>query len=230
MFGRGAQNSGPKIIRAVDKEMIGKLFEGAGPWEIASMVLVVVFLFVVMDTLATAGVDENTNLSDEKMRIYLSATLTSGILLWPVFWNLAVRSLDGQSGGDRMASSPRLLLGFVWPLLMLMVDLQHSRRRCKDGTFFESLQRMGYLKSDANTVITAAFAVGTLLVSLKRHSSSKGANLIMYAVMLCVAFVMPTSEVPATSRLSILIRASQKVCLNYAVGFVLGGIAIDLVN
>ena len=77
---------------------------------------------------------------------------------------------------------------------------------------------------------TTAFAIGTLLVSMKRHGKAQGANLVMYALLLCVAFVMPTSDVPATSRLSILIRSSQKVCLNWAIGFVLAGISLDLVN
>ena len=94
----------------------------------------------------------------------------------------------------------------------------------------EALQRIGYLKTDANTIISAAFAIGTLMASLKKHDKAQGANLVMYALLLCVAFVMPTSDVPATSRISILIRSSQKVCLNYAIGFILAGISLDLVN
>ena len=213
-----------------------QLFSGVRLWDGINLLLVLAILFVVVDTITCLQAEPHSRhmvLTDERMRLYISSTLTVGMLVWPILWNIAAATGGGGGrlgGGDRLSLAPRLAFGFFWPLLMLLVDLQHTRRRRKDPTFFESLQRIGYLKSDANTIITTAFAIGTLLVSMKRHGKAQGANLVMYALLLCVAFVMPTSDVPATSRLSILIRSSQKVCLNWAIGFVLAGISVDLVN
>lgn len=211
-----------------------QLFAGVGLWDILSLLLVAAILFVVVDTMSSlqAHPHNHSMLDDNRMRLYISSTTTVGMLTWPILWNIAAAKVAQTriGGGDRLGHAPRLAFGFFWPLLMLLVDLQYCRRRRKDPTFFESLQRIGYLKSDANTVITTAFAIGTLLVSLKKHGKAEGANLVMYALLLCVAFVMPTSDVPATSRISILIRSSQKVCLNYAIGFILAGISLDLVN
>lgn len=212
-----------------------QLFDGIRLWDLVGLAMVVFVLFVVVDTFSAFTAHQqregnpNMVLTDAKMRMYITSTTMVGMLVWPVLWNALV-ARGGLGGGDRMAATPRLCLGFFWPLLMLLVDLQYARRRKKDPTFFEALQRIGYLKADSNTVITACFAIGTLLISLKKHDSAQGANLVMYALLLCVAFVMPTSDAPATSRLSIVIRASQKVCLNYAIGFVIAGIALDLVG
>ena len=210
-----------------------QLFERVGLWDLVNLVMVVGLLFIVVDTTSTLQAEPQHRagmvLTDERMRVYITSTLMAGLLVWPVLWNIAAAA-GAAGGGDRMAATPRLCLGFFWPMLMLLVDLQYARRRRKDPTFFESLQRIGYLKTDANTLITAAFAIGTLLVSLKQRGTVQGANLVMYALLLCVAFVMPTSDTPATSRLSIVIRSSQKVCLNYAIGFIVAGIAVDLVS
>ena len=212
-----------------------QLFRPARLWDLVGLAMVVIVLFVVVDTAGTfeaqrrARRNRNMVLTDESMRLYLTSTMMVGMLVWPVLWNALVAH-EGVGGGDRMAAAPRLCLGFFWPLLMMLVDMQYARRRKKDPTFFEALQRIGYLKSDANTIISAAFAIGTLLISLKRHDKAQGARLVMYALLLCVAFVMPTHEAPATSRLSVVIRGSQKVCLNYAIGFVIAGIALDLVG
>ena len=207
-----------------------QLFKPVRLWDLVGLAMVVFVMFVVVDTAATFQLLSNQNqaITDERMRIYISSTMLVGMLVWPILWNALVAK-DGISGGDQLGASPRLCLAFFWPLLMLLVDLQLARRRSKDPTFFEALQRIGYLKSDANTIITASFAIGTLLVSLKKHDKAHGARLVMYALLLCVAFVMPTSETPATSRVAIVIRASQKVCLNYAIGFVIAGILTDLV-
>ena len=106
-----------------------------------------------------------------------------------------------------------------------IIDINDANART-----IEALNRLGYLQTDANTIITAAFAIGTLLVTLKKSRKAQGVNVVMYALLLCVAFVIPSSEAPATSRTSIIIRTCQKVCLNYAIGFIISGITLDLVT
>jgi hypothetical protein len=122
-----------------------------------------------------------------------------------------------------------LALGLLlWPLIWELADMQYVRNRSQDALFFESLHRIGYLQSDANTIITAAFAMGTLITSMHKQHKGEGVRVVMYALLLCVAFVIPTSDVPVTSRAALIIRSGQKVCLNYAIGFVIAGIMLDL--
>lgn len=214
-----------------------QLFAGVGLWDVLQLCLVATILFVIVDAMSYLRTEDKVLMvmTDDRMRLYISSVTAIGLLAWPILWNIAAgrAGSPGQprlGGCDRISLAPRLAFGFFWPLLMMLVELQYTRRRRKDPTFFEALQRIGYLKTDANTIISAAFAIGTLMASLKKHDKAQGANLVMYALLLCVAFVMPTSDVPATSRISILIRSSQKVCLNYAIGFILAGISLDLVN
>ena len=50
----------------------------------------------------------------------------------------------------------------------------------------------------------------------------------MYALLFCVAFVVPTLQLPADTKESIMWRAIQKVFLNYAIGFTIAGISSDI--
>ena len=197
------------------------------PW-----VLLALTAGVAADTYSFfAAYGKTPQLNDEIMRLYVNAALTGGVLLWPLVWDAAVATTR-VSGLARIAQKPTLLLGLAWPLVMIIVDMQYVRKRTQDPSFFESLHRIGYLQTDANTIITAAFAMGTLITSMHRKRSRRskggtGVQIVMYALLLCVAFVIPTSDVPVTSRTALVIRSAQKVCLNYAIGFVIAGIMVD---
>ena len=203
---------------------------------IFSYTLIGLMLFVLVDTHAFfRAYHKVPHLNDEIMRLYVNAVLMAGLLLWPLVWDVAVASPGGGGGLRRLCAQPKMLLGLVWPIVMILVDMQYVRKRTQDASFFESLHRIGYLQTDANTIITAAFAMGTLITSMqsKRAAAARGqgsgVQIVMYALLLCVAFVIPTSDVPVTSRAALIIRSAQKVCLNYAIGFVIAGIMADLI-
>jgi hypothetical protein len=196
--------------------------------EVAPWTLVGLMVWVLLDThIQLRAHHKVEQLNDEVMRYYVNAVLALGLLLWPLVWDVAVGSA-AVSGLQRLARQPKLFLGLIWPLVMVLVDMQYVRNRSQDALFFESLHRIGYLQSDANTIITAAFAMGTLITSMHKHSKGEGVRVVMFALLLCVAFVIPTSDVPVTSRAALIIRSGQKVCLNYAIGFVIAGIMLDL--
>ncbi len=196
--------------------------------EVAPWTAVALMVWVLLDTHTQLRVHAKAEqLSDEVMRYYVNAVLAMGLLLWPLVWDVAVAA-GGVSGLQRLARRPKLFLALLWPLVMVLVDLQYVRNRSQDAQFLESLHRIGYLQSDANTIITAAFAMGTLITSMHKTSKGEGVRVVMYALLLCVAFVIPTSDVPVTSRAALIIRSGQKVCLNYAIGFVIAGIMLDL--
>ena len=203
---------------------------------ILSYSLIGLLLFVLVDTHAFfRAYDKVPHLHDEIMRLYVNAVLMAGLLLWPLVWDVAVASPAGGGGLRRLRAQPKMLLGLIWPIVMILVDMQYVRKRTQDASFFESLHRIGYLQTDANTIITAAFAMGTLITSMQSKNKNggtgqgSGVQIVMYALLLCVAFVIPTSDVPVTSRAALIIRSAQKVCLNYAIGFVIAGIMADLI-
>lgn len=192
--------------------------------EVAPWTLVGLMVWVLLDTHTQLRVHAKAEqLNDEVMRYYVNAVLALGLLLWPLIWDAAV-----GGGLVRLARQPKLFLALLWPLVMVLADMQYVRNRSQDALFFESLHRIGYLQSDANTIITAAFAMGTLITSMHKQHKGEGVRVVMYALLLCVAFVIPTSDVPVTSRAALIIRSGQKVCLNYAIGFVIAGIMLDL--
>ena len=200
---------------------------------VLSWSLVGFIALVVLDTHAFfRSFSKTQQLNDEVMRAYVNAVLILGILIWPLVWDVAVATSSHVGGLSRLQRNPKMVLGLVWPLVMIVVDMQYVRQRTQDASFFESLHRIGYLQTDANTIITAAFAMGTLITSMRQKQSSSsgsGVQIVMYALLLCVAFVIPTSDVPVTSRAALIIRSAQKVCLNYAIGFVIAGIMADLI-
>ena len=119
-------------------------------------------LFVVVDGMSMLnmgrgeGAAAAKSLNNEAMRIYLTSILMVGVLLWPIIWDVALCTKT-MTGSVRLVRRPKLLLGFAWPLIMLIGDLHYARNKLKDPTFFEALNRIGYLQTDANTLITAAF-------------------------------------------------------------------------
>ena len=200
-------------------------------WELLTLGIVATCFWVVSDSLdiIPSVTNEGAPMTLVEMRRYVNATLMVGLLLWPLLWSFGVTT-KSVLAIDRMVQKPRLCIGFFWPLIMILIDLQYTLRKRTDGNHFESIHRIGYLQGDANTIITAAFALGTLLSNLKKEGKvTEGSQIVMYSLLLCVAFVIPTSEAPVMSKTSLIIRSAQKVCLNYAIGFLIAGLACDLV-
>jgi hypothetical protein len=75
-------------------------------------------------------------------------------------------------------------------------------------------------------IISAAFAMGSLLLGSRRNTPVN--YMIMYALLFCVAFLVPTLQIPPETKESIMWRSVQKVVLNYAIGFTIAGISTDI--
>ena len=118
---------------------------GAGTaWNVLACVSAVAILFVLVDSLSMLqlqrGPRAHKALDNEIMRIYLTGSLMVGVLFWPILWNVALGK-GHMNGGARLLGSPKLLLGFAWPMVMLLGDLHYASKKLKDPTFFEALNR-----------------------------------------------------------------------------------------
>ena len=199
---------------------------------IFSYTLIGLMLFVLVDTHAFfRAYHKVPHLNDEIMRLYVNAVLMAGLLLWPLVWDVAVASPARR----RPAAAARAAQDAAGAGLARGDDPgghEYVRKRTQDASFFESLHRIGHLQTDANTIITAAFAMGTLITSMQSKKTAAGASRAAAFRSSCTpsSCAWPLSSLPrtVTSR-ALIIRSAQKVCLNYAIGFVIAGIMAPLI-
>lgn len=144
--------------------------------------------------------------------------LAGGSLLWPLIFNTSV-------GYHRVAAEPRLLAGFLWPLVINAVDLAHVTE-VPPLTPEESKTADRSLTMDAQAVISAAFAMGTLMSGLKTRT---GTRIIMFALVLALGGVIPTPRISSRTVLRSAVQTSQRVMLSMSISFILTGIGADLI-
>lgn len=159
---------------------------------------------------------------DEQMRLVYNAVLTSSVLVWPMVF-------DATIGLDKLLKNPKLVVGFFWPIIISMTELNYvskfSTSTGKDGKSSSWFQQAD-LNADTGAIISAAFAMGSLLIGSRKTT---GVNyILMYALLFCVAFLVPTLQVPPDTKEGVMWRSVQKVILNYAIGFTISGISVDI--
>ena len=128
--------------------------------------------------------DEDPAIKQEKMRIIASGVSSIGILLWPVLW-------DTLAGYSLLVHHPLTMFGFVWPMVVSTIDLTYAFA-AKNAVAAERVFGIGQLSSDANTLVGVAFAVGSLLASQSNAVADATVPLLMYALVLLIAFIIPT--------------------------------------
>ena len=169
-----------------------------------------------------------------RMHIYTSAIYCVGGLLWPVcFYFLAIRSYE-------TLQDPYVVFGFAWPIALILMDVVFARNRSRRSEVEEE-SRANELRGSGSMLIGAAWAVGALLAIVAstgapgfKHGvgvggggegwSSKAAGMVLAALLMCIAFLIPAPENAARSYFNITYRAGQKVFLNWAVGLFVVGI------
>lgn len=157
----------------------------------------------------------------EKMRLLGSAVSTVGVLAWPVIW-------DALAGYAIVAHHPLTLFGFAWPIVMSMLDLSYLAAN-KNSTQAQRVFGLGSVSNDANTLVGVAFAVSSLLVSQgDRGLANATIPLLMYALLLLIAFIVPIPSLDPDDYSGFVTGAVQRTFFNYAMGFVIAGISTNI--
>lgn len=186
---------------------------------IANLILLCLALTVSM----TCAVSLPTRDAQDDLKYIGVCSATGGVLFWPVLFDIVV-------GYDVLMKHPYAFLGFLWPLMMGLIDMRASAdRTLLDVTDKHGNVRIGTFRADVGVIVTTAFAMGSLMSSKSDVGSARLASpLIMFALVLCLAFVLPAGDAAdgASFRHTVTVQSVQKVALNYAVGFVLTGIAL----
>lgn len=159
---------------------------------------------------------------DEEIRLIFNSMITVGTLLWPIVWDLTI-------GLHELVANPRLLSAFFWVPLVNLCQMQFVTEVSTDTNYTAmAMFQQRSLADDTNQLISTAFAMGSLFFSSTKNYT--GTHIIMYGLLITLAFVVPTLHVPADTRSAVLWRSGQFIILNYAIGFVIAGISTDLIH
>ncbi len=142
-----------------------------------------------------------------------NSVLAAGALLWPV-------AFDAIVGYDKIGTLPTIGLGFCIPLVLGMFNLAGPRSVHCDKATNDADRRV-----EAQSIIQAAFAAGILLFnSSDGFLQQRGIRIIMFAILMCVAAVIPQGILGnGISGERIVLQAAQRVTLNWSIGLIVVG-------
>lgn len=185
---------------------------------VSSSVLLTLLGVVVGETVTSVNAfRRNRRLTNLELNMISNGIIMSSILFWPVLWDFTV-------GYARLLERPRIIFGFFWPILISTMDLRYAADKRRDVNQ-ETMART--LNMDAQAVISAAFAMGALMTGLK---STRGTHIIMYALIMSLALVVPQIAAPNHTRDRTVVMSVQKASLNYAIGYIVAGIGMDFLS
>lgn len=151
----------------------------------------------------------------DKVKILNAGVTLAGTLAWPMVW-------DATVGYDALRKCPWMISGFLWPMIMNTLQLSTSTMRPCDTTHDLKIPFVSAPYGDAAMLISTIFAMGTLLcISQKKDNPEVLKTYLMYALVLCIAFIVPTAHFNPGYASSAGIRAFQRVLLNYSIGYVI---------
>ena len=133
--------------------------------------------------------------------------------VWPVVWALLL---------NERRSELRTLPGLLWPLIILTIDIRSMNHTTYETT---TQSKRPMLSMDANAICSLTFALSGILGA---QNDACCREIFMYAIIGCVAFVMPAPYTSTSSTESVVIESIQKTMLAYATGMLLTGIMLRL--
>lgn len=192
----------------------------AGLVDVSLLALILAVLFATVWILRDSKGSKERQ--EEEMRLIYNSVLATGTLAWPIVF-------DATIGLNKLYTDPRLLLGFFWPMALNITELNYvsqfsSATGAKGRASAMFLQQD--LNSDTASIMSAAFAMGSLMMN--RNNTYNTSHIIMYAMVFCLAFVVPTLQVPPETKEAVMFRSAQKIITTYAIGFIVCGISSDL--
>ena len=146
-----------------------------------------------------------------RARLNVLTVWTIAMIAWPLMW---YNTIDEKY--RTIESIPCLL----WPLILLGMDIASLKRSSYES---QSQSKRSLLAMDANTICSLTFAVSSV-IGAQRHECCR--KIFMYAIIACIAFVIPAPHSSDSDMDTIVIEAAQKAILSYATGFLLGGIML----
>jgi len=146
-----------------------------------------------------------------RARLSVLTTWTVAIALWPLLYRYIV-----QDERHRLAALP----GLLWPIMILGLDIMAMRQH----TYEAHVQsKRSLLSMDANAICSLTFAIASIIGAQKHKCCNR---VFLFAVIGCIAFVMPSPHTSINSVDTMTVEAVQKAILAYATGLLLTGIVL----
>lgn len=187
----------------------------------------IIAISILVSSLVGVHKMKDRRYQQEQAQLSTSAGIAIPLVLWPIILDIVLRFNTNMKSSMLIAKEPWVLLAYIWPMLLMIVDLVLVRRR---GTEVEEERRQSNTKNQANVLIGCAWAMGTLLAVIKTQDSgysADAARILLISLITCIAFIIPTPGGSQSRAVpSMAIGALQKSALNYAIGFFVLGILV----
>lgn len=190
---------------------------------ISLVILAIVAIVIGQSSIEEHSADGGKMSRTNNLRVVDNMIDYVGLIMWPVIWELTI-------GFRILEHFPFTFLGFIWPMALIFIDLYFAQEKLdpneKNGCHRESI---GNIQVDVTAVITIAFAMGALLLSQSdKNISSISSPMIMFALLFMIVFVIPSNDIHMSETTKLLMFSVQRIFLNYAIGFVISGISVNL--
>lgn len=164
---------------------------------------------------------KDPELKKEKCRLISVTSSAVGLLLWPLLWDYLV-------GFAVVIHNPLVLLGFVWPIVMEIMDISFATSNAK-SLKMERIFGVNQMQADSTTLLAITFAIGSLLFSQARSRLAEATvPLLLYALLILLVFLMPTPSLDPNELTGFAFGSMQRSFYHYSLGLVIAGITVNI--
>ena len=183
-------------------------------WSITAAVLVVIVASM------RYLINDDSYLSSARLaQINIATVQAVGMVLWPLTWGALI-------GTDTLSTMPVAAIGLCWPLVLMTLDLLWIAHQTASH---EGVNKKTVFHFDSGAVQGLAFGIGGLLVSnLGARFAKSVSPVFSVCILVCIAVLLPSPGVQASTLNSITIGAIQKVALTYCIGLLISTLSMNL--
>ena len=179
--------------------------------------IVLSIAFFALYVLNTGGDETET----QRTKVTVLTILAVGAVVWPLLWYVSIGSVVMTDG----AVLP--LFGALWPGVMLLLDIRGVGRSQQGVTNLTG----SLLQEDANSLVGIAFAFAMLMVATyakKQKEMYSAMMMVLFALVLCIAFVIPQPASGENTNYALIWSAAQRVVFAFAMGYILTALCITI--
>ena len=173
----------------------------------SAIMTVGVVIYMVIYGLAV----QRTQSTRVRTRLLVTIVWMIAIALWPLVW----RNVVGNS-----SKHPCVIIGLAWPICILLFDVLATRKHAYENNLQSKRQ---FMTMDASTICSLTFAISAYIGAQSHKCCNK---IFLWAILGCVAFIMPSPHTHTNTMETIAFEAIQKAVLAYATGMLLTGVML----
>lgn len=147
-----------------------------------------------------------------RARLTVLTVWITAILAWPIVWASVL-------GAER--TNPVAWPSLLWPMLIISNDISAMKQSTYEHAHVQS--KRSSLSMDSNAICSLTFAISSIIGAQKHECCNR---IFLYAVLGCIAFVLPTPYIQTTNISTMTIEAMQKSILAYSTALLIGGVLI----